>query len=230
VDQVLLRLRSRLAPAVVVAFGILLLADGLLSYTRATEPQPEVLAVPTYAPLPSLGDVSLASGAGLPTFYPDRVVTRVAIARLGIDIPVVLQSGEYGDAYPLCDVAMYLPYMGQPGWGRATYIYAHAQPKMFGPMEVQSRINDGAAMIGMIVQVWTSDDWLFLYRIVEVRRHTRDVNDAVNATTEQLWLQTSETPRGVLTKLQVVADFVSAEPADPVAAHPQAHPRICNYH
>jgi hypothetical protein len=28
-------------------------------------------------------------------------------------------------------------------------------------------------------------------------------------------------------KLQVVADFLSAEPTDPKAAHPNARPKIC---
>ena len=29
-------------------------------------------------------------------------------------------------------------------------------------------------------------------------------------------------------KLQVVADFLSAEKADPKPAHPEPHPRICS--
>jgi hypothetical protein len=98
---------------------------------------------------------------------------------------------------------------------------------MFGPLLHASQKNDGQAMLGMTVQVYTSDDWLFLYTITEVRRHTRNLNDAFATTTERLWMQTSEGPTGTVPKLQVVADFVSAERTTPEAAHPNAHPRIC---
>jgi len=228
VNVVLLRLRARLAPALVVALGVFLLANGLVTYTRATEPAPVALAIPTYLPLPTVGAASLDPGAagGLPTFRPDRVVTRVAVKRLGIDLPVMLQTPDYGD-YPLCDVALYAPGLGQPGWNRATYVYAHARVGMFRPLLLQSRIENGAAMIGMVVEVWTSDSWLFLYRIAEVRRHTLDLNDAVNTRTERLWLQTSEGPNGTIPKLQVVADFISAQRATEAEANPQPKPRIC---
>jgi len=228
VHAIVARLRSRLAPALVVALGIFLLGNGLVTYTRATEPAPVALTVPTHVPLPTIGGLeSLGPGTegGLPTQRPDRVVTRVAVKRLGIDLPVVLQTLEPG--LPWCDVAMYTPGLGQPGWGRATYIYAHARIGMFRPLLLQSRVENGAAMIGMIVEVWTSDDWLFLYRITEVRRHTLDMQDAVSTTTERLWLQTSEGPNGTIPKLQVVADFLSAQPASEADAHPQAKPRVC---
>jgi hypothetical protein len=32
---------------------------------------------------------------------------------------------------------------------------------------------------------------------------------------------------GTVPKLQVVANFLSAEKTDPKSAHPDAHPRIC---
>ena len=111
--------------------------------------------------------------------------------------------------------------------GRATYLYAHAQPGMFLPLLSESERNNGQRMLGMTVEVYTSDDWRFLYSIKEVRRHTRSLDDAFHTTTEQLWLQTSEGPGGNFPKLQVVADFVSAEKTSPKSAHPPAHPRIC---
>jgi hypothetical protein len=99
---------------------------------------------------------------------------------------------------------------------------------MFLPLLARSeRSDNGASMIGMTVEVYTSDSWLFLYTIKEVRRHTLDLNDAINTRTERLWLQTSEGTRGHVPKLQVVADFLSAEPTDPKSAHPAARPRIC---
>ena len=140
----------------------------------------------------------------------------------------MLQTDNYGE-YPLCDVALYLPQlMGQPGEGRATYIYAHARAGMFLPLLTASETNNGAKMLGMTVEVYTSDDWHFVYTISEVRRHTLNLDDAIDTKTERLWLQTSEGPHGTVPKLQVVADFLSAEKVDAASAHPAAHPRICD--
>ena len=223
-------LRFRLLPALLTAIGVALLAGGLMSYTTAVEAPPARQALASYDPLPTLrGGVVLpgASAGVTASFPPDRVVTRIVIRRLGIDLPIMLQTDNYG-LYPLCDVALYQPLLGQPGQGRATYIYAHAREGMFLPLLRRSeRPDNGDSMIGMTVEIYTSDNWLFLYTIAEVRRHTLDLQDAVNTHTERLWLQTSEGTRGHVPKLQVVANFLSAEPTDPVAAHPAAHPRIC---
>jgi hypothetical protein len=230
VDTVPLRLRSRLLPAVLTALGLALLANGLMSYTTAVQPPPEARALASYEPLPTLtGAITLPGGGPSvnPSFPAGRVVTRLVIRRLSIDLPVMLQTDNYG-LFPLCDVALYLPQFGQPGQGRATYIYAHARVGMFLPLLRRSeRADDGKSMIGWTVEVYTSDDWRFLYTISEVRRHTRDLNDAAATTTERLWLQTSEGPMGTVPKLQVVADFLSAAKVDPKAAHPDAHPKIC---
>lgn len=230
VDTLGIRLRFRLLPALLTAAGLAMLAGGLMSYTSAVEPPPTVRPLASYEPLPTLGGNVVLPGASAdaaPSFPPDRVATRIVIRRLGIDLPIMLQTDNYG-IYPLCDVALYQPLLGQPGQGRATYIYAHAREGMFLPLLRRSeRGDDGASMIGMTVEIYTSDNWLFLYTITEVRRHTRDLNDAVNTRTERLWMQTSEGPYGHVPKLQVVADFLSAEKTDVKSAHPNAHPRIC---
>jgi hypothetical protein len=223
------RLRVRLLPALLTAVGLALLANGLMSYTTAVQGPPEARALASYEPLPTLtGAISLPGGDGAvsPSFPPGRVATRLVIRRLSIDLPVMLQTDNYG-LFPLCDVALYQPLFGQPGQGRATYIYAHARVGMFLPLLRQSEVNDGDKLIGMLVEVYTSDDWRFIYKISEVRRHTRDLSDAAATTTERLWMQTSEGPMGTVPKLQVVADFMSAEKTDPKSAHPEAHPKIC---
>ena len=186
-----------------------------------------VTAPPTSTPLITLPP--LESGV-LPTASPtapaDRVATRVRIAALKIDLPVV--APPPGDnAYPYCNVAMYLKDLGQPGQGRATYLYAHARTGMFLPLLDASLVQNGKSMLGMVVEVWTSDNQRFLYDITEVRRHQTDLADAANATTEQLWLQTSEGPKGTVPKLQVVAEPLSQEAADPADAHPVAKPLVC---
>lgn len=231
VDTLGRRLRLRLLPALLMALGVGLLANGLLTYTTAVEPAPSERPLATYDPLPTLPGVIVLPGASStpfvePTFPPDRVATRVVVRRLGIDLPVMLQDDSYG-LFPLCDVAMYLPALGQPGQQRATYLYAHAREGMFLPLLEASQRNDGRRMLGMTVEVYTSDDWRFLYEITEVRRHTTDLNDAINTKTERLWLQTSEGPNGTVPKLQVVADFLTAEIADPAEAHPEPRPRVC---
>ena len=154
------------------------------------------------------------------------MATRIRIAALKIDLPVVQPPGD-ATTYPLCNVAMYVQELGQPGQGRATYLYAHARTGMFLPLLEASQVDNGKGMLGMVVEVWTSDDQRFLYVIAEVRRHQTDLNDAIAATTEELWLQTSEGPKGTPGKLQVIAIPLSQEAADPADAHPVAHPVVC---
>ncbi len=223
----------RLLPALLTALGVALLANGLTTFTTAVDDPPVPRALPTFEPLPTFdGTITLpspgpsAAVTPAPTFPPDRVATRIVIRRLDIDLPVMLQTDKYG-IFPLCDVAMYQPLLGQPGQGRATYIYAHAREGMFLPLLTASQNNNGRRMLGMTVEVYTSDDWLYRYTITEVRRHTLDLNDAVNTKTERLWMQTSEGPEGTVPKLQVVADFLAAETTDHESAHPEPKPRVC---
>jgi hypothetical protein len=237
-ELVLDRIRTRLLPALLTASGVMLVAAGLLSYTGPVEagipstPEPTpILATPspspspTPTPSPSAEPSASPSPSPLPTFPADRVATRVVVRALGIDLPIVKPPSS--SSYPLCNVAEYIQELGQPGQGRATYLYGHARTGMFLPILDASKDNDGAAMIGMLVEVYTSDDQLFLYQIAEVRRHQTTLDDAANATTEQLWLQTSEGPRGTPGKTQVIARFLSSGPADPADAHPVARPVVC---
>jgi len=196
----------------------------------AGSPSPSTAPLRSASPSPvSPGPTASPLATAVPsvTFPTGRLATRVAIPALDLDLPVIEQPGG-PSAYPLCDVAMFIQQLGQPGEGRATYLYAHAREGMFLPLLTQSEIRDGAGMIGMVVQVWTSDEELFLYEISEVRRHATDLDDAVTADDEQLWLQTSEGPRGTVPKLQVVAEFLSGGPAaQPADAHPVAQPQEC---
>ena len=228
------RIRTRLVPALLTAFGVTLLAAGLLSLTTGVTAESLDTPVPTIAtaePTPSalITLPPLESGAvptASPTAPADRVATRIRIAALKIDLAIVAPPSG-ANAYPYCNVAMYLKDLGQPGQGRATYLYAHARTGMFLPLLDASLVQNGKSMLGMVVEVWTSDDQRFLYDITEVRRHQTDLNDAANAKSEQLWLQTSEGPKGTIPKLQVVAEPLSQEAADPADAHPVAKPVVC---
>lgn len=227
-------LRSRLIPALLTALGVTFLAAGLLSYSTPVSADPAGALVPTPAPTDAVtAPVPLITlpplGSAVPSATPsppaDRVATRVRVAALDIDLPVV-PPGD-ANAYPLCNVAMWIGALGQPGEGRATYLYAHARTGMFLPLLDQSKIKNGKKMLGMVVEVWTSDDQKFLYEITEVRRHQKTLDDALAAKQDELWLQTSEGPHGTVGKLQVLAMPLSQETADHAEAHPKPHPVVC---
>jgi hypothetical protein len=154
------------------------------------------------------------------------VVTRVVIEALGIDLPIV-PAPLAGDDYPYCNVAMYLPQFHQPGDAGATYVFAHARAGMFLPLLDQSRIDGGARLKGMHVEIYTSDDHLFVYAIADVRRHTLTLDDAIRERRASLYLQTSEGPHGTPQKLQVIALPVSERTAPDADAHPVPHPVVC---
>ena len=81
----------------------------------------------------------------------------------------------------------------------------------------------------MIVQVYTSDDKLYLYEIREYRLHAvgaAALDAAIGATTEQLWLQTSEGPKGTPGKTQLRAFPISVSDADPGRCRAQAAARL----
>ena len=243
-SAVLDRLRTRIVPACLTALGVALLAGGLLSYTTpvAADPLPSgtgtpsptatpVAVVPTPSPLITLPPIGSAppTASGNPGVPADRVATRVRIAALKIDLAIIRQPDV---SYPACNVAMWYQdrRLGQPGEGKATYIYAHARTGMFLPLLNQSKVQNGKKMIGMVVELWTSDSQRFLYVITDVRRHVPTgsaFNAPFAAKTEQLWLQTSEGV-GTMPKLQVVAEPLSQEPATHAEAHPVAKPVDCS--
>jgi len=232
--------RDRILPAVLTAAGVALLAAGLLSYTgSAVAADPGASAAPSeiaFDPSVGLALPTLpppgGSASALPSPSPGgkAVATRVVIEALGIDLPVV--KPRAGSAYPYCNVAMYLsdPRLGQPGGDKASYIYAHARDGMFGPIydrAIQKLYGGPSSLKGMIVQVYTSDDVLHEYQITKVLLHQLSLNAPLAATHDQLWLQTSEGPKGTPGKTQVVAEPLLTLPADQATAHPTPHPVVC---
>jgi hypothetical protein len=231
-------LRSRLLPAILTATGVSLIAGGLLTYTGAAK-----LGLP--APSPTIVGLAPTPTIALPTFPPssgspspsasatpvvDRFATRVRVPALDIDLPVVKPAGG-STTYPQCNVAMYIQELHQPGQGGATYLYAHARPGMFGPIyerAILKRRGGPSSMRGMLVEVYTSDDLLFTYEVSDVRLHQLNLIDAVNATTEELWLQTSEGPKGTPGKTQLRATPVGLPlPVAHGIANPVAKPVTC---
>jgi sortase (surface protein transpeptidase) len=178
---------------------------------------------PAYSPIPSPWS-GAASPTSQPTSNPDvaagpkrRIATRVSVPDLRIDLPVMRQK----TSYPACNVAMYLRHFKQPGQGGPTYLYAHAQRGMFLPLLTQSRRNNGKAMLGMRIFVYTGDNLRFEYKIIRVRRHAEDFRPVTAAKGETVWLQTSEGPNASYPKLQVAGRLVGSVEV----AHDEAHPR-----
>ena len=126
--------------------------------------------------------------------------TRVAINAYSINLPVIASSG-----YPKCGVGMYMRELAQPREPGVTYIYAHARTGMFLPLLNASKVNNGAAMIGKLVRVYTTDNRMVTYQIDRVRRHVSSIQNALGITTERLWLQTSEGPNFTYPKLVIEA-------------------------
>ena len=190
---------------------------------------PSATAAASLPALPGDSYLPAPSGASLPPLPSSwagvqPVATRIVIAALAIDLPVVEQES----GYPLCNVAMYWRDLGQPGEGRATYLYAHARTGMFGAIYDLVHAGHSAQLLGLEVDVYTSDDRRFRYTVTEVRTHQTSMADAVAATTEQLWLQTSEGPAGTVGKTQVIAELhAPVEQAVHSDAHPVPSPVVC---
>jgi Sortase domain len=235
--------RDRLLPAVLTAAGVTLIAAGLLNYSgsvSAAGPDPSDNASPTIIsadPGASLVLPTLPPPGASPSLSaepsispnPNRVATRVVIEALKIDLPIVKPPGG-ANTYPLCNVAMYIQQLSQPGSGKATYLYAHARDGMFGPIyerAIQKKSGGPKSMIGMVVQVYTNDDELFEYEITKVLLHQTTLDDAQNADHEQLWLQTSEGPSSKYPKTQIVAEPLFNQAVDHATANPKPHPVVC---
>jgi sortase (surface protein transpeptidase) len=238
--ELLAAIRTRILPAALMSLGIVLIAAGLLSYTDPATAGAALEASPTIEDLspdpgptmaPSLPVPPSPTGSALPSPTdgpstspaPRAYVTRVVVPALNIDLPVVAPPS----GYPLCNVAMYIQELGQPGEGRATYIYAHARDGMFGPIYELAHAGKQRRMLGMLVQVYTDDNKLYLYEIRQVRVHQTSLDAALKVNTEQLWLQTSEGPKGTPGKTQLIARPLSVGAADPTDAHPRAKPVVC---
>ncbi len=252
-------LGMRLLPAVMTAAGVTLVVAGLLSYgglasgadaSPPSSPRPSASPAngsgdsstptpsPTLVPFPSVAAAtpmaslpSPTASAATPSPRPSTaVVTRVVVPALDIDLPVIKPSPD--ESFPPCNVAEYFvdPHFGSPGTEKVVYLYAHAREGMFLPLLTASQVDNGSRMLGMVVEVYTSDDQVFLYQIGRVRRHV-NVDGALNApfsvTRDQLWLQTSEGPLRESTKLQVIADPISSGPAVHEDAHPTPKPVTC---
>jgi hypothetical protein len=162
-----------------------------------------------------------------PTSLPTGTASRIVIPAMRIDLAIV--KGNSG--FPYCNVALYQGVLSQPGHPGTTYIYAHARVETFLRMLTLSEVNDGASMVGMLVEVYTTDARLYLYEIDAVRRHVT-TNGFVAlppglGTVQDLILQTSEGDRNSEPKLQLHAIYLYSQGVEPAEANPVPHAVIC---
>jgi sortase (surface protein transpeptidase) len=223
-----------LVPALLAGAGVFFVVAGLFTYLQpaaaTTPPSPSASIDVSVAPytIPPFVSAGPSGSAAIDT----AVATRVQIPALGIDMPIIASPAK--EEFPLCNTAEYITLnapLGYPGMPQATYLYAHARTGMFLPLLNNSKVKNGAAMIGMWVEVYTDNSERHVYEITEVIRHQPDdsssLSRAASAKTDQLWLQTSEGPYASSTKLQVVAEPVGVLPATQADSHPTSHGNVC---
>jgi hypothetical protein len=214
------------------------LASPIGDPTDSPSLDPSSLPTASAEPSASADALPTASASTKPTASPTPTpklgnghATRVVVPALNIDIPVI--PGNNG--YPLCNVAMYiddlgkpLKDLGRPGRDGATYIYSHARDGMFGPIyHLAMEKHTPRKMLGMVVQVYTDDAKVYMYEIREVRLHQLNLDDAISATKQELWLQTSEGPKGTPGKTQVRAVPISVGDAGYKESHPKVKAVAC---
>lgn len=204
--------------------------EGAATPTASPTASPIIVSAPTPPvapiPLPS-GDTQLPAPSGLGTAH---VASRVVVERLGIDLPVVSGDLQPPPNYPFCDVAAYETFLAQPDEPGTTYLSAHAQEGMFLPILEASERRDGRDMLGLQVDVYTTDALRYRYEIWQVRRHILDrtiATEGLGPDEHRLVLQTSEGPYGTMEKVAVAARLVGIQVADPGTATPEARPRDC---
>jgi hypothetical protein len=202
------------------------------------DPSDEPSAPPSAPPSAEASGSASPSAAPTTTPAPTKkptgreVATRVVVPALNIDLPVVRGNSSY----PYCNVAMYLSTskkasqdaFGQPGEGRVTYLYAHARDGMFGPIyELAIRKKTPNKMLGMIVQVYTNYNRRYLYEVRQVRLHVTSLDAAIARNREEVWLQTSEGPKGTKGKTQVLTKFLSVSDSTQQESQPKPKPVRC---
>jgi hypothetical protein len=227
-------------PTLLAGAGVFLVVAGLFNYfSPAGQPDasptsevasgsPSLLSLPPPATPSGSANPSPGTSGGITR----AIATRVVIPALNIDLPIV--AGPLNELFPLCDTAEYLSLdtaYAYPGAPQAVYLYAHARVHMFLPLLTTSQVKDGAAMLGDFVLIYTDDNQNHIYEITQVIRHVPNSSSTLDqplaATTDQLWLQTSEGHADTSNKLQVVGMPIGVVAASQADAHPALTGHVC---
>ena len=107
------------------------LASALLLGSMLTAPEQAALEQTAAPPMPSPAVAAAPAAPGPPAIALDRL--RIAVPRLGIDLPLALGDVQRDAVLGRTpeDVALLFPTTNVPGTGGNSYIYAHARNAMF---------------------------------------------------------------------------------------------------
>jgi hypothetical protein len=226
-----------LVPALIAGAGVFLIVAGLFYYLQPAS------AAPNASPSASRTAMAMATFPGRVSFAPDAsgsggpaaIATRVRIRAIvpPIDLPVVTPPPN--EEFVLCNAAEYMAIdpakpLAYPGLPRATFLYAHARTGMFFPLLDAVRKNNVASLVGLWIEVYTADNQDHVYQITEVIPHISDssmIDRASSATSDQVWLQTSEGAFGTPGRMYVVAQPIGVLAASPADAHPTGTGSVC---
>jgi hypothetical protein len=225
-----------LIPALIAGAGVFLVVAGLFYYLQPAS------AAPDASPSPSPTTIALATFPGRVSLAPSAsgsgvaaIATRVRIRAIvpPIDLPVVTPPPN--EEFVLCNAAEYMVIdpakpLAYPGLPRATFLYAHARAGMFFPLLQAVRKNNIPSLMGLWIEVYTADNQDHVYQITQVIPHITDssmIDQASSATTDQLWLQTSEGAYGTPGRMYVVAQPIGVLAATQADAHPTGTGNIC---
>ena len=140
-------------------------------------------------PIPSLGPAASATALPAPSTLPTptptptprtAVATRVVAPALGIDLPVV--KAPSSETVPVLRRRR-VPAGARPARTGRPDVPLRARARRDVPPDprgVQGR-RTAKSMLGMVVQVYTSDDMVFLYQIADVYRHQDSLDTVFNA-------------------------------------------------
>lgn len=169
----------------------------------ASMPRPTSVASPAATPppastsSPAAGTPAPSSAGSSPSASPaGTVATRIVIARLGIDLPIV--EGDGVDA-PL-DKAAHFPGSAWPGGGSNIYLYGHAREGMFIGLwkakagdEVDLTLRDGSTRRYTVTKILADVAW-------------NDLSVLDPTPTEQLTLQTCTSYEDTAPRFVVIAE------------------------
>ncbi|HEX7491003.1 MAG TPA: hypothetical protein VF337_04810 [Candidatus Limnocylindrales bacterium] len=226
-----------LVPALIAGAGVFLIVAGLFYYLQPVSAAPGASpsASPTAMTLATFpGRVSLAPDASSSS-GPAAIATRIRIRAIVPPIDLAVVAPPPNEEFVLCNVAEYMTIdptkpLAYPGMERATFLYAHARANMFLPLLDAVRSDKVASLMGLWVEVYTADNQDHVYQITEVIPHISDssmIDRASSATSDQLWLQTSEGAYGTPGRMYVVAQPIGVLAASPADSHPAANGIVC---
>jgi hypothetical protein len=227
-----------IVPALIAGAGVFLVVAGLFYYLQpvaaansAPSATPTLASVAPYT-LPPLASTAPSAGTSTVAAIATRVRIRGTVPP--VDLPIVTSPAH--EEFPLCDAAEYYTVNGRalayPGLPQATYLYAHARDGMFGPLWNLDKAKQLPTLIGLWVEVYTADNQDHVYQITQILPGVSVSDPAwiekpASATSDQLWLQTSEGPYETSTKLQIVAEPIGVVAASATDSHPTGKGSVC---